>query len=520
MEAEAARRRSAAGTSRRLLGLVVVGALTALLCAPFFLTVAWLGDEGVLLHGADRMLRGERLYLDFFAFLPPGGFVFTAAWLYLTEVSFAAARVLTILIVIGIACITYLACHRVTRNSVVSAVAVIAWVVMSQGEYTLLSHHWFTTLFCALALWALLAWIETPERRWWLIVVAGLAGGAAAMVTPTRGALVMLAGLAAFGGVPVRFRALAAYCAAGLIVPALLIAHVVAQGAWDAAFESVILHSATRYAGIQSVHYGAHSNPQNLLLIFVFPLAGFLTVLHMAQDWPRARRVPALRIGIAFGLAAGMGFLVRPDTVHIAYAAPLVLPLLLYGASRLEFPTFRRLRPAAITVVALIAVLPARAYLVDALGVIPEPTTRTPRGDVKLLTREVGSERAVQRIAALPANDTVLFYPYSPLLPFLTGRVHPARVDIFVPRYTTQAQFREACLSMVRNATWVVFDRTWTTEYWQQVFPAMRGAAASERMRFEEAIERNFVFVAREGAFEFRRRAPEAEQELCAIAAN
>ncbi len=203
---------------RKWLGFAAVGLLTSVLCAPFLRSVTRFGDDGVLLHGADRVLRGERLYLDFFEFLPPGGFLLTAGWLGTTGISLASARVLAILLVIGIACFAYLVCHKVSRSAAASAITSLAWVVMSQGLWTQLNHHWFTTLFCVVVLWALLAWIEKPHRHRWL-VVAGLAGGMANMVTPTRGALTLVAGVAAFNGIRQHFGALAVYSVTAIVVP-------------------------------------------------------------------------------------------------------------------------------------------------------------------------------------------------------------------------------------------------------------------------------------------------------------
>ena len=40
--------------------LPLVGLIAAVLCMPFFRTVYGMGDEGVLLNGAERMLRGSR----------------------------------------------------------------------------------------------------------------------------------------------------------------------------------------------------------------------------------------------------------------------------------------------------------------------------------------------------------------------------------------------------------------------------------------------------------------------------
>ena len=46
--------------------LLVVGFIAAMLCVPFIRSVYWLGDEGMLLNGATRLLKGSRLYVDFF----------------------------------------------------------------------------------------------------------------------------------------------------------------------------------------------------------------------------------------------------------------------------------------------------------------------------------------------------------------------------------------------------------------------------------------------------------------------
>src|SRR5438034_137419 len=174
--------------------LLFVGLSVFILCLPFMRSIYWLGDEGILLHGAERLLRGRRLYIDFFEILPPGGFVILAIWLGITEISIWSARLLAILTITGIACFTYLACRQVSNNAPSSALVAIGWAVMSQGFWTQINYHWFTTLFSMVAAWAALASVEKPQRWQWRPLIAGLAAGAAAMVVPTRGALAMLAG--------------------------------------------------------------------------------------------------------------------------------------------------------------------------------------------------------------------------------------------------------------------------------------------------------------------------------------
>src|SRR6266849_226832 len=131
----------------RHIGLAAIALLTGLSCLPFLRSIFSLSDEGVLLQGADRLLRGERLYRDFFEFLPPGGFFLTAGWFGLTNVSLFSARVLATFTFIGIACVLYCVALRVSCNTLASTLCVVVFVVTSQGVWMEVNHHWFTTLF-------------------------------------------------------------------------------------------------------------------------------------------------------------------------------------------------------------------------------------------------------------------------------------------------------------------------------------------------------------------------------------
>jgi hypothetical protein len=80
-----------------------VGATVFVLCLPFMHSIFVLSDEGVLLHGAERLLRGQRLYIDFFEIHPPGGFLLVTGWFGITGISMWSARLLVILTITGIA---------------------------------------------------------------------------------------------------------------------------------------------------------------------------------------------------------------------------------------------------------------------------------------------------------------------------------------------------------------------------------------------------------------------------------
>jgi hypothetical protein len=344
--------------------LLFVGSTVFVLCLPFMHSVFVLSDEGMLLHGAERLLQGQRLYVDFFEFHPPGVFLIVAGWFGITGTSMWSARLLAILAITGIACFTYLACRQASRHAPSSALVAIGWAVMSQGFWTQISHHWFTTLFSMVAAWAALASIEKPQRWQWQPLVAGITAGAAAMVTPTRGALAMLAAATSFVGSRHQRAKLIVYALGSALIPICILAYVIAQGALAAAFDDVIVFSATRYASIQSVPFGYFVNDQSRPLKYLFPLVALLTLVICIRDWRTALHDRSFRTCVAFGLAGFLGCFPRPDIAHIAFATPLVCPLLIYCTNQL-IASWRPKSRYALAALVITLLIPSAAKTVD-----------------------------------------------------------------------------------------------------------------------------------------------------------
>ena len=501
--------------------LLLVGLIAAVLCAPF-IRVVGMGDEGVLLNGAERMLRGSRLYADFFEFLPPGGFLLTEAWFSIAGISVGSARSLAILTIVGIACFTYLACWQASKNAPLSALLATGWVVMSQGDWTVVNHHWFTTLFSMVAAWAALTNVEHAQRylRWPLI--AGVAAGMAAMVTPHRGALAMLAAVPAFLNMR-RHWALIVYVLACALVPAGLLAYVVGHHALATAFDDVIRFTGGRYAAIQSVPFGFRGeDPRQHPLTYLFPLAALLMLLVCAHDWRTCLRDHLLWLCAAFGLAGFVGCFPRPDIAHIGFAAPLACPLLAYCMTRLTQrwrPAWWRYRYLVVVVAGVVIGFCARtaldlvwtSQLALRVAIVP-----TPRGGV-VFVGSPGAPEMLARIAAMPSGDAYFFYPYLPMFRFLTAREQVSKYDIFMPGYTLPSQYHDACISVMRHASWVVIDRRATDpNVLKQWFPSMREPEPQEKKRFEQVLDGGFELVAQDGEFELRRRREGISNAVCA----
>jgi hypothetical protein len=494
----------------------LVVAATVLLCLPFLRTIYWLGDEGVILNGATRMLDGQRLYTDFFEFLPPGAFMVTAGWFKLVGISIVSTRALAILTVVGIACFTYLTCHLVSQKAPLSALITIGWVIMSQGPWTVISHHWFTTLFSMMAAWAALVSAEYERLPLRLPLIAGAAAGMAAMVTPTRGAYAAMAALLAYFRPRTRPAELIVYLVGCALAPMGLIGYLIWTDGLATAFDDVVMFPAEHYSAIQRVPFGALSTPQNSLLTYLFPAAALLLVLVCALDWRICRHNRRLRLCIAFAAAGFVGCFPRPDAVHIAFAAPLVLPLVLLCIGDLA----RHWRPfvlySAVCLMA-VAVVPSALWFVWTVEkALAGTLTPTPRGQVAAVDLPA-LPGLFRRIAATPSADAYFFYPYMPMMPFLTARNDVSPYDLFVPGYTLPSQYHETCIAAMRRAHWVVIDRKWTDpRTLTGLFPMMQNARPAETTKFEQALDTGFEPVGEYGSFELKhRRASEIDANVC-----
>jgi len=504
------------------LWFLLVASVAALLCLPFIRAVFGMGgDEAVLLNGAERMLRGATIYVDFFEFLPPGGFVLTQIWFGAFGVSFFSARSLAILVVVGIACFTYLACRQACKNDPLSALLATGWVVTSQGIWTQISHHWFTTLFAMVTVYVTLFGIEDAHRRRRWPLIAGTAAGMAAMITTHRGAIVALFGLVAFLNVRRRLPELIAYVIGCTLVPGLLIVYLIGHHALAAAFNDVILFTAARYAAIQGVSFGFGDQTP---LTYLFPLAALMAVLLYISDWHKWRRDRLLLQCSAFALAGFIGCFPRPDVVHIAYSAPLACPLFAYCvvriAQRWRSRWWRYRYVFVVTAGTLLGLCaPTVIFFVqlahEALRMNAVPT---PRGNVVIFGPiGAGGPELLAQIEERPREEAFFFYPVLAKVAFLAAREQVSKYDVFVPGYTSKSQYHETCLAVMRFASWVVIDRRWTDpvqlKYW---FPAMVDAEPKEATSFTEALDHGFEFFMQAGAFEMRRRRASTSDALCA----
>src|SRR5229473_1009368 len=122
-------------------------------------------DEGIVLQGAQRILRGEVLYRDFFSYFTPGSYYFLALLFKIFGNSFLVAR--TALVFFGgiYSAIAYLLARRVCLRG--SALVVAALVTLTTLPYRFeVLHNWDSTLWACLAVYCAVRWLESPHWKW------------------------------------------------------------------------------------------------------------------------------------------------------------------------------------------------------------------------------------------------------------------------------------------------------------------------------------------------------------------
>lgn len=147
-------------------------------------------DESVHLYEAKRLLEGEVLYRDFFNFITPGWFYLMAAlfWLFGTSIdtarlSMAVAHGLTMVLI-------YLSCRRLGLRPALSWPPALAYLVICQSAFPLVSQHWISTLLCAALLFVCAG--RTHARSSW-VWAAALVLGLLISVQQQRGAFMAVA---------------------------------------------------------------------------------------------------------------------------------------------------------------------------------------------------------------------------------------------------------------------------------------------------------------------------------------
>jgi 4-amino-4-deoxy-L-arabinose transferase-like glycosyltransferase len=440
-------------------------------------------DEGIILQGAQRILRGEVLYRDFFSFFTPGSYYFVALIFRVFGSSIIVARTALVLIGATFSVITYLLARRVCSRE--SSLFVAGLVTATTLPYRfLVLHNWDSTLWACLAVYCAVRLVESPRSSWAFGV--GTFVSLTFLFEQSKGAglgLGLSLGLLAahWGGQRILRKDALIALALGLAWTFVItfsyfgaqrsLGIMLADWFWPLRHYSLANHVPYGYQtwSDETRHalFGTSSIWTRIItaltlspcfLVPVLPLAaagifGYWIVQMRRREASRSKCnyyvvMCASLIGLLLSVVIG-----RADIIHFMYLLPLWGLVLAWIVDGRDIPSrvLYKAKPFITAFVAIAFLLFALALLTRAAGSHVELASR--RGQIRL---PEGDSVIGYVQAHVAPGETMLVYPYLPLYYYLTATFSPSRYEYFQPGMHTPEQAHEMLSQLVVKRVRVV----------------------------------------------------------------
>jgi 4-amino-4-deoxy-L-arabinose transferase-like glycosyltransferase len=432
-------------------------------------------DEGIYLDAAERIVRGQKLYVDFFGYMSPGSFWTQAFAFRLFGITQAAARVPVIFDLALECALIFWLVNRYTSRACALATALffLAFEIADPSMITA-QHRWDSGALALASIAICVAFQEKAQEKW--LMASGFLVACAACVTPPVALVAIVTVLWLRGR------------AAWYLVGASMAACVAGLALWlDGIFPAFLRQLqwlSRNYSAVNVMHYGSiiggyralfagtsvWEMPIRLCVVLCLVLPAVLPIVALAGGVALWRRQP----GASFlYLALCVAALVisthpRSDVAHLAYIAALP-----YALAGIVIYRFVPARPRAWILVffGVWAAVFARQALAG-----PSRTMETPVGEVRANAAETPA--VVELLARVQPHQTLFVYPYKPLFYFLTQAENPARFSYLQPGLMTSADAALVLSELKAHPPdWVLYLDLSQAEF-DRVFPSGKDVAA------------------------------------------
>jgi 4-amino-4-deoxy-L-arabinose transferase-like glycosyltransferase len=428
-------------------------------------------DEGIYLDAAERILHGQKLYLDFFGYMTPGSFWIQTLAFWMFGITQAAARVPVILdVALECALIFWLVERYASRAcALVTTLLFFAFEIADPNMITA-QHRWDSG---ALAL-ASIALCLCGGR--WRLLASGFLIGCAALATPSV-ALVALVTVA-------WLRTRAVWCLAGASTAGCIAGLALWLGGIFPAFFRQLQWLSQNYSAVNVMHYGSIIGgyralfeggriaelPIRFCVVLCLALPAVMPVAAMAGGvvlWRRERAAPFLYLALCI-VALVVSTHPRSDVAHLAYIAALPYALAGIGVYRLVSPGTRAWMAVFFGIWAIVF---AGQQLANRSRSI-----ETPVGEVR--ASAVDTPAVTELLSRVRQPQTLFVYPYKPFLYFLTQAKNPTHFSYLLPGFMTQADAALALSELEASPPdWVLYLDLSQAEF-ERVFPSGKNFAA------------------------------------------
>ena len=300
-------------------------------------------DEAIHLYESKRILDGEVLYRDVFEMITPGYLYLMALLFGVFGTDFATARTAQAVMhgITGV--LLYAACRKLEIRRALSAAAPLAYLVISQSAWPVVSQHWLSTLFSVVVL---LTCIDLPRDRARAALLPGVALGLLISVQQQRGAI-MAAGVFVWmivdallarrlqprePSAPLTAR-LACLVAGALLIVVPVTVAIILHAGFQPVWRALVIFPLFDYRGsthcpwgdvnIMSYTQGTYTFPR--LLKFLPVVLPVVAVRLGILAWRRRDARSALRLALllVLSLFSMLSIFYFPDFIHIAFIAPV-----------------------------------------------------------------------------------------------------------------------------------------------------------------------------------------------------
>jgi len=448
-----------------------LAAISILYLWPFrnMLFLDW--DEGILLQGAARILRGQLPYRDFFSFYAPGSYFWNAWLMKVFGDSLLVPRTVVLLYGVVFSVLTFILARRMASRTG-AAVASLLLLICCWPMSFRVQHNWDSTAAALLALYCALGFLRSPSLG--RAAGIGLFSSLTLLFNQARGAGLLLGLVLGFlvlrPRLPKGWLTTRHLLVMGAVLSLPLLATAgffAAQGALGPMVQG-LLWAPRHYTEANRLPYGfitmtisgwvelfdsgslAERAFHYFIISPIFILCAlpiYVVLIALSCAWKRRPDLDAAQVSaVILSGAVILGVLVsvvatRADFHHVTFISPLFFFLLPWVVERWAAP-FSGLRKAA-PLLAVYLLLAFTSYGLMLLWQVRGNTVpiETRRG----LLRVQRKNETIEFIQAhFPAGSSLLVHPYFPLYSFLTRTFSPLPYDYLYSGMHTREQFEES----------------------------------------------------------------------------
>jgi len=501
---------------------------------PFCRVLRRVGDEGILVYGAQLVTEGALPYRDFFDVCGPGSWYWLALFFKLFGNQFVVARGVLMLTGAVITVLIYWMTRRLYKGPFDMLPALFS-LIMGIPTWPAVNHHWDSNLFALIAVFAFLTWGDKGSSKY--LLISGIIAGLTSCFLQQKGLFLVLAFLIVIlvNGYRTREPQKQILCQIGTLLSGyvgigffIILVFYLAGGLNDL-FYATLIFPARRYSGVNLVPYGfgllefywpswqaifnhffpplaskAFGVALSIPFLLIMALPFLLAILLVSSSLGGGNRLKfydgsSLPFWIA-GLALWLSELQRKDINHLIYGSPLLLILLFVIWNKVTEEK-RLLRSLGLAVV-ITGLLSFGTYnTFEAAAARYKFTTR--RGTVYSFKEDTALKFLHDQIQR---GEQVFIYPYYPLYYFLADIKNPTRYSILMYQINTEDQFNEAiaCLEG-KKVKYVLWDTSVDGPNMKRWFPQY-DQPPEEEMRIEKYMRDHFEIIGMKSGWRILRR--------------